>query len=51
MQILRYKQKMGCKPISKTITLKKRFDFNKISRDLKVASGEKLEACTTAREA
>jgi hypothetical protein len=38
MQILRYKQKMGCKPISKTITLKKEFDFNKISRDLKVAT-------------
>jgi hypothetical protein len=37
MQILRYKQKMGCKPISKSITLKKGFEFNKISRDLKVA--------------
>jgi hypothetical protein len=37
MQILHYKQKMGCKPISKAITLKKGFDFSKISRDLKVA--------------
>jgi hypothetical protein len=36
MQILHYKQKMGRKPISKAITLKKGLDFSKISRDLKV---------------
>jgi len=35
MQILRYKQKMGCKPIS-TKYLKKELDFSKLSLDLKV---------------
>ena len=34
---------MGCKPISKTVTLKKGFDFNKISRHMKAASKGKLE--------
>jgi hypothetical protein len=38
MQILHYKQKMGCKPISKAITLKKGLDFSKISSDLKVVA-------------
>jgi hypothetical protein len=59
MQILHYKQKMGCKPISKAITLKKGFDFSKISCDLKVAprqnagidkAGEKVrrQQCTAS---